>query len=114
LASGDLSCFSIEIRRFFRAVEKEFNVPRFEKLVIVASNDINKETLDALNKQGHEIDAFGIRTHLVTCFSHPALGGVYKLVEISGQPRIKLSEDVTKVCIYDLKTLHFNFNILIF
>ncbi|KAG0598188.1 hypothetical protein M758_12G053200 [Ceratodon purpureus] len=99
LDSGDLSYFSIETRRFFRAVEKEFNVPGFGKLVIVASNDINEETLDALNKQGHEIDAFGIGTHLVTCFSQPALGCVYKLVEISGQPRIKLSEDVTKVTI---------------
>lgn len=99
LDSGDLSYFSIETRRFFRAVEKEFHVPGFGKLVIVASNDINEETLDALNKQGHEIDAFGIGTHLVTCFSQPALGGVYKLVEISGQPRIKLSEDVTKVTI---------------
>jgi len=99
LDSGDLSYFSIEARRFFQAVEKEFRVEGFGKLVIVASNDINEETLDALNKQGHEVDAFGIGTHLVTCFSQPALGCVYKLVEISGQPRIKLSEDLAKVTI---------------
>lgn len=99
LDSGDLSYFSIETRRIFRIIEEEFNVSGFGKLVIVASSDINEGTLDALNKQTHEIDAFGIGTHLVTCFSQPALGCVYKLVEIRGQPRMKLSEDLTKVTI---------------
>lgn len=49
--------------------------------------------------QGHEVDAFGIGTHLVTCYAQAALGVVFKLVEINNQPRIKLSEDVTKVCL---------------
>ncbi len=51
LDSGDLSYFSIETRKFFRLVEKEFGIVGFGKLVIVASNDINEATLDALNKQ---------------------------------------------------------------
>lgn len=47
--------------------------------------------------QGHEVDSFGIGTNVVTCYSQAALGCVFKLVEINTQPRIKLSEDVSKV-----------------
>ncbi|KAF3337681.1 nicotinate phosphoribosyltransferase-like protein [Carex littledalei] len=99
LDSGDLAYLSIEARNFFNVIEKEFGVAHFGKMVITASNDLNEETIDALNKQGHEVDAFGIGTYLVTCYSQAALGCVFKLVEINDQPRIKLSEDVTKVSI---------------
>ena len=68
----------------------------FTNLSITASNDINEEVPHSLNQHGHSITAFGIGTHLVTCLRQPALGCVYKLVEIDGAPRIKLSEDVQK------------------
>uniref|UniRef100_A0A5B7CBB1 Nicotinate phosphoribosyltransferase n=1 Tax=Davidia involucrata TaxID=16924 RepID=A0A5B7CBB1_DAVIN len=99
LDSGDLAYLSCEARKFFCTIEKEFGVPGFGKTSITASNDLNEETLDALNKQGHEVDAFGIGTNLVTCYAQAALGCVFKLVEINNQPRIKLSEDVSKVSI---------------
>ncbi|ONM11376.1 Nicotinate phosphoribosyltransferase 2 [Zea mays] len=99
LDSGDLAYLSVEARKFFHAVEKEFVVVGFGKTSITASNDLNEETIDALNKQGHEVDAFGIGTYLVTCYAQAALGCVFKLVEINKQPRIKLSEDVMKVSI---------------
>ena len=69
----------------------------FEKCSVVASNDINESVLHALNEQGHDIDVYGIGTNLVTCQAQPALGMVFKLVEMDGKPRIKLSQEITKV-----------------
>ena len=68
-------------------------------MTIVASNNINEGVLYSLKEQAHSIDAFGIGTHLVTCQKQPALGMVYKLVEVNGQPRIKLSQELAKVTI---------------
>lgn len=51
LDSGDLAYLSCEARKFFISIEKEFGLPGFGKTNITASNDLNEETLDALNKQ---------------------------------------------------------------
>ena len=100
LDSGDLAYLSKECRRVLTAAAEEFKDAGgalFHKAIIVASNDINEEVLLSLHNQGHAIDAFGIGTHLVTCQAQPALGCVYKLVEIEGSARIKLSQDIAKV-----------------
>ncbi|XP_063548350.1 nicotinate phosphoribosyltransferase isoform X2 [Cydia strobilella] len=97
--SGDLAYLSVLARDTFAKVGEALKLPWFSTLTIVASNDINEDTILSLNEQGHKIDCFGIGTHLVTCQRQPALGCVYKLVEINGQPRIKLSQDVGKVTI---------------
>ncbi|XP_013176961.1 PREDICTED: nicotinate phosphoribosyltransferase 2 isoform X4 [Papilio xuthus] len=97
--SGDLAYLSVLARNTFEQIAEAFKLNWFAKLTIVASNDINEDTILSLNEQGHKIDCFGIGTHLVTCQRQPALGCVYKLVEINGQPRIKLSQDVGKVTI---------------
>jgi nicotinate phosphoribosyltransferase len=102
LDSGDLSYLSKRARAFLRNVEQLLGTKmadRLSKVTITASNDIHEEVLYSLRQHGHEIDAFGIGTHLVTCLKQPALGCVYKLVEVDGTPRIKLSEDVAKMTI---------------
>ena len=63
----------------------------------MASNDIGVDTIQSLNAQGHSIDVFGIGTKLVTCEGWPSLGGVYKLVALDGEPRIKLSNQIEKI-----------------
>ncbi|CAL8073092.1 unnamed protein product [Orchesella dallaii] len=95
--SGDLAYLSTLARQKFEQIAKKFDRDWFRTLSIVASNDINEETIWSLNEQGHQINCFGIGTHLVTCQRQPALGCVYKLVEINHTPKIKLSEDVEKV-----------------
>lgn len=98
LDSGDLAYLSRRCRAAFVDVSAQFGVA-FEKLTIVASNDLSEKILWALKEQGHEIDSFGIGTNLVTCSIQPALGGVYKLVEVNGNARMKISQDHAKVTI---------------
>jgi nicotinate phosphoribosyltransferase len=106
LDSGDLAYLSKQTRQMFIAIGERFQVEYFKHLNITASNDINEAVLNSLNEQEHSIDSFGIGTHLVTCQAQPALGMVYKLVEINGAPRIKLSEEIGKVTIPGRKQVY--------
>jgi nicotinate phosphoribosyltransferase len=99
LDSGDLAYFSKETRKLLRKTAEEFSIKSFGGLSIVASNNIDESILYSLGQQGHEIDIFGIGTHLVTCRAQPALGCVYKLVAVNGHPRIKLSDEADKMTI---------------
>ena len=103
LDSGDLAYYSKEARKIFKEIDNIYH-NGFSNLNIVASNDIDEPTLISLNQQGHEIDTFGIGTHLVTCNGQPSLGGVYKLVSINGSPRIKISQEVSKITLPCKKT----------
>jgi len=50
--------------------------------------------------------SYGIGTNLVTCQAQPALGMVYKLVEINNTQKLKFSEDVEKISIPGKKKLY--------
>ncbi|GFU45477.1 nicotinate phosphoribosyltransferase [Nephila pilipes] len=104
--SGDLAYLSNVAFQIFCRVSDHFNIPWFRDFSIVASNDINEETIISLNEQGHKINCFGIGTHLVTCQKQPALGCVFKLVEVKSKPCIKLSLDVEKVTIPGGKSVY--------
>jgi nicotinate phosphoribosyltransferase len=95
LDSGDLAALSIESKKLFAHAGEVFGWD-LSHLKVLASNDINEATIKKLLSQGHQIDVFGIGTNLVTCQAQPALGMVYKLVEIKGAPKIKLSDEPEK------------------
>jgi nicotinate phosphoribosyltransferase len=98
LDSGDLSYLSKGTRKMLKEIGARTDSD-LSKCLILASNEINKSVLISLKEQGYEIDAFGIGTHLVTCDDQPAMGCVYKLVEAKGIPRIKLSQELSKMTI---------------
>jgi nicotinate phosphoribosyltransferase len=95
LDSGDLAWLSIEARRML-------NDAGFPKATIVASNDLDEQTIESLRLQGAQINVWGVGTKLVTAYDQPALGGVYKLSAIRAADgtwdhKVKLSEQVAKV-----------------
>jgi len=110
LDSGDLAYLSNTVREIGKeyAINSENGMfaEVMNNFTIVASNDINEDVLISLEQQGHSIDMFGVGTNLVTCQKQPALGMVYKLVEINGRPRIKLSEQIRKITIPGSKNLY--------
>uniref|UniRef100_A0A8C1A4Z7 Nicotinate phosphoribosyltransferase n=1 Tax=Cyprinus carpio carpio TaxID=630221 RepID=A0A8C1A4Z7_CYPCA len=106
LDSGDLCRQSLEVRRVFKECNKQFSVPQFESLIIVGTNSISEQSLAELNKKENEIDVVGVGTHLVTCTRQPSLGCVYKLIEVRGRPRMKMSEDPEKSTLPGRKSVY--------
>jgi nicotinate phosphoribosyltransferase len=75
LDSGDLYPLS----RAVRAILDEHGCGSAR---IVASGDLNEHRIAELRAEGAPIDVYGVGTDLVTSIDAPALGGVYKLVEL--------------------------------
>ncbi len=82
LDSGDL--FSLS--RAVRAILDENGCPN---AAIVASGDLNEHRIAELRAAGAPIDVYGVGTDLVTSIDAPALGGVYKLVELERDGRVE-------------------------
>jgi nicotinate phosphoribosyltransferase len=84
LDSGDLAVLSKQAR----ALLDELGRPSVK---IMASGDLDEQRIADLVALGAPIDAFGVGTELVTSRDAPALALVYKLVELEGQGKFKLS-----------------------
>lgn len=92
--SGDITYLSKKVRKIL-------DDAGFSDCGIVASNSMDENIIKDTLSQGAQIDSFGIGERLITSKSEPVFGGVYKLsaVEKGGefQPKIKISENVTKI-----------------
>ena len=107
LDSGDLAYLSQHTREMWVQADSRLQLDGYYRAKkIVASNDLSEDVIWALKQQKHDIDVFGIGTNLVTCQKQPALGCVFKLVEINGAPRIKLSQDVEKLVLPGKKSVY--------
>ena len=114
--SGDLAYLSFE-------VYKRFVEEGFPDVNIVLSSDLDEYVIESiinqietgegkipkkereLRKKTTQHLFFGVGTKLITGGNQSALGGVYKLVELDGEPRIKLSENPIKSTIPSMKRL---------
>ena len=88
--SGDLAYLSTEAR-------KMLDEAGLESAMIVASSDLDEHLIKDLKSQGAKINSWGVGTKLITAYDCPSLGGVYKLSEIAGKPKLKVSDDPGKI-----------------
>ena len=99
LDSGDLAYLSKKTRKMLDSAGLDY-------VKIVASNQLNEMVIKSLLKeQDAPIDLFGIGTEMVTGKSDASLDGVYKLSEINGVPKMKISENIEKITLPGKKKL---------
>jgi len=84
--SGDLINHAIKVRKILDEIG-------CEKVLIVASSDLNEYKIKEIIDQNAPIDAFGVGTELATSRDDPTIAGVYKLIEYNNTPKIKISEE---------------------
>ena len=99
LDSGDLAYLAKECRK---RLDKE----NLGYVKIAVSNQLDEYIIKSLLDQQAPIDAFGVGTSLVTGHPDGALDGVYKLAFANGKPRIKLSENISKITLPHQKQVY--------
>ncbi len=101
--SGDITYLSKKAR-------KMLDEAGFEDCKICASNSLDEYIIRDMFLQGAKVDIFGVGERLITSYSSPVFGGVYKLVAMENngeiQPKIKVSENVGKITTPCFKKLY--------
>lgn len=92
--SGDIAYLSKKAR-------KMLDEAGLNDCLIMGSNSLDENTITSILSQGGKIDNFGVGERLITAFSNPTFGAVYKLVAIEQEghfvPKIKISDNIQKI-----------------
>jgi len=99
LDSGDLVSLSKDVRKILDEHD-------LADVNIVASNQLDENAIQELNRQNAPIDSFGVGTAMVTGQDDPALDGVYKLSYAADEARMKFSENPAKASLPGTKTVY--------
>ena len=102
--SGDIAYLTQKARNMLDAAG-------YEDCKIIVSNSLDELIIrDALTVQNAKFDIVAVGERLITSKSEPVFGGVYKLVAVeeNGEiiPKIKISENVTKITTPHFKKLY--------
>ncbi|MGH8901276.1 MAG: nicotinate phosphoribosyltransferase [Egibacteraceae bacterium] len=89
LDSGDLAVLARHARRML-------DDAGFDDAKILASGDLDAQSIAELEAGGAPIDGYGVGTSLLTARRDPAFSGVYKLAEVGGRPVCKISSSAGK------------------
>lgn len=101
--SGDLAYHSNKAREML-------DKAGYTDTKIIVSNDLDEDLIASLLLEKAAIDGFGIGTKLITSYSQPALGAVYKLVAIEREEGlvdvIKISSNKEKITSPGIKNVY--------
>lgn len=99
LDSGDLAYLSKHARAMLDQAGLQY-------VNITVSNQLDEYVIRSLLEDQHApIDVFGVGTRLITGQPSAALDGVYKLSMCEGKPRLKFSENYTKLTLPGVKNI---------
>jgi nicotinate phosphoribosyltransferase len=100
LDSGDLAYLSKHARHMLDQAGLSY-------VKIAVSNQLDEYVIRSLlEDQEAPIDMFGVGTRLITGQPAAALDGVYKLSMCDGEPRLKFSENYTKLTLPGVKSIY--------
>jgi nicotinate phosphoribosyltransferase len=97
--SGDLAYLSKKARKMLDEAGLDY-------VKISVSNQLDERVIKSLIEQGAPIDLFGVGTRLITGQPDSALDGVYKMSLIDGEPRMKISDSLSKTTLPGLKKVY--------